>query len=32
MFGPCFVYQYLVESVNFCNHLDGEEREPVALL
>ena len=25
MFGPCFVTQYFV-SVEFCNHLDGEER------
>ena len=25
MFDPCFVIQYLV-SINFCNHLDWEER------
>ena len=30
MFGPCFVIQFLVSW--FCNHLDGEERELVALL
>ena len=31
MFGPCFDIQYFV-SFQVCNHLDGEERELVALL
>ena len=31
MFGPYFVVQYFM-SFLFCNHIDGEERELVALL